>query len=135
LYAAASPGAVLKAIHTQRNANNCVPRLDLVLEENRLQPYIHDGIVTIIYQKKETCFHIFVKNHKQLRSNRIVKGWKNGASWKGDILVMRKGLVHEFVGFHGGDAALADFTVKRLVPYNSIHSQGTDQISIALLKK
>ncbi|KAF8228314.1 hypothetical protein L208DRAFT_1227186, partial [Tricholoma matsutake] len=67
------------------------PCLDLVLEENRLQPYIHDGIVTVIYQKKETRFHIFVKNHKRLRSNRIVKGWKNGASWKGDILVMRKG--------------------------------------------
>ncbi|KAF8230001.1 hypothetical protein L208DRAFT_1283944, partial [Tricholoma matsutake] len=110
--------------------NNHVPHLDLVLEENRLQPYIHNGIVTVIYQKKETCFHIFVKNHKQLRYNRI-----NGASWKGDILVMHKGLVHEFVGFWGGDAAQANFMVKRLVPYNSIHSQGTDQISIALLKK
>ncbi|KAF8223744.1 hypothetical protein L208DRAFT_1176436, partial [Tricholoma matsutake] len=91
LYAAASPGAVLKAIHTQRNANNHVPRLDLVLEENRLQTYIHDGIVTVIYRKKETRFHIFIKNHKQLRSNRIVEGWKNGTSWKGDILVMCKG--------------------------------------------
>lgn len=126
---------MLKAIHTQRNANDRVPRLDLVLEENRLQPYIHDGIVTVIYRKKETRFHIFVKNHKRLRSNRIVEGWKNGANWKGDILVMRKGLVHEFVGFRGGDAALADFAVKRLVPYNSIHSQGTDQIYIASLKK
>ncbi|KAF8223741.1 hypothetical protein L208DRAFT_1315438, partial [Tricholoma matsutake] len=58
-----------------------------------------------------------------------------GTSWKGDILVMRKGLVHEFAGFCGGDAVLADFMVKRLVPYNSIHSQGTDQISIASLKK
>ncbi|KAF8234598.1 hypothetical protein L208DRAFT_1261017, partial [Tricholoma matsutake] len=64
LYAAASPGAVLKAIHTQRNANDSIPCLDLVLEENRLQPYIHNGIVTIIYRKKETPFHIFIKNHK-----------------------------------------------------------------------
>jgi hypothetical protein len=126
---------VLKGIHTQKNANDRVPRLDLVLEENRLQPYIHDAIVTIIYRKKETCFHIFVKNHKRLKANRIVEGWKNGGSWRGDILIMRKGLVHEFVGFRGGDAALADFAVKRLVPCNSIHREGTYQISIGSLKK
>ncbi|KAF8239853.1 hypothetical protein L208DRAFT_1235610, partial [Tricholoma matsutake] len=59
-------------------------------------------------------FHIFIKNHKQLRSNRIVEGWKNGASWKGDILVMRKGLVHEFVGFHGGDGQLCGEEVSTL---------------------
>ncbi|KAF8226570.1 hypothetical protein L208DRAFT_1301342, partial [Tricholoma matsutake] len=58
---------------------------------------IHNGVMTVIYWKKESHFHIFIKNHKQLKSNKIVEGWNNGASWKGDILVMHKGLVHEFV--------------------------------------
>ena len=105
----------MKGIHMQSNANGRVPRLDLILEENRLQPYIHDGVVTVVYCKKKSRFHIFIKNHKRLRPNKIVQGWNNGASWKGDILVMRKGLVHEFVSLRGGDAALTDFAVKQLV--------------------
>ena len=105
----------MKGIHMQSNANGRVPRLDLILEENRLQPYIHDGVVTVVYCKKKSRFHIFIKNHKRLRPNKIIQGWNNGASWKGDILVMCKGLVHKFVSLQGGDAALTDFAVKQLV--------------------
>lgn len=48
--------------------------------------------------------------------NRIVRRWNiNPIGWKGDILVMRKGLVHELVNFRGGDVSLADFAVKRFV--------------------
>jgi hypothetical protein len=84
-----------------------------MLADNRIQPYIHDGVVTVVYRNKSSRFHIFVKNHRRLRLNLIVEQWNIGRSWKGDILVMRKGLVHDFVSLRGGDAALADFAVKR----------------------
>ena len=33
--------------------------------------------------------------------------------WKGDIVVMRKGVIHELVNIRAKDATLADFAVKK----------------------
>jgi len=38
----------------------------------------------------KNLFHIFVKNHCRLITNKVVEGM-GGPQWKGDIVVMRKG--------------------------------------------
>jgi len=110
-YGTNSNRPVTKALYTQINLHGRSPRLDLVMGDNRLQPHIHDGIVKVINQGKTTRFHIFVKNHRRLRSNGILEGWN--MPWKGDIVVMRKGISHELVNIRANDASLADFVVKK----------------------
>ena len=38
--------------------------------------------------------------------------WTN-MLWKGNIVLMRKGISHELVNIHTSDASLADFAVKK----------------------
>ena len=111
-YGTNSNRPVTKAIYAQINLHGRSPRLDLIMGESRLQPHIHDGIVSVINHGKTTKFHIFVKNHRQLSSNGIVQKWTK-MPWKGDIVVMRKGISHELVNICASDASLADFAVKR----------------------
>ncbi|KAF8880256.1 hypothetical protein BD779DRAFT_1446341 [Infundibulicybe gibba] len=112
-YGTTSPRPVTKQIHTQSNRWGRTPRLDLLFSGKQFQPYIHDTVVSIVYRKKTTRFHIFVKNHQRLRSNKIVKRWNTGVVWRGDIVVMRKGTTYDVVNLRGADASLADFAVKR----------------------
>lgn len=111
-YAAVAQRPVSKPVHTQTNVAGRAPRLDLLLSDNKLQPFIHDAVVTVVYRKKTTRFHVFVKNHVRLRQNGIIQRW-TGAGWKGDIVVMRKGVIEDFVSLRGGDHRLADFAVKK----------------------
>lgn len=113
LYQATSNRPVTKVIHTQNNAIGRALRLDLILAGSKLQPYIHDAVVEVSYRKTLTKFHIFAKNHKRLPPNKIVNKWNNGNTWRRDILIMRKGVLHEFVSMRSGDASLADLAVKR----------------------
>lgn len=111
-YGASASRPVLKRIHTQRNAARRFPHLGIFMKQHTLQPRIHDGVVTVICGGVETRFHIFVKNHVRLTQNRIVQQWGN-ASWNGDIVLMRKGVVHELVNMRKGDAELANFAVRK----------------------
>ena len=110
-YGTKSNRPVTKTVFTQINSRGRSPRLDLVMGDNRLQPHIHDGIVTVIKGRRTTRFHIFVKNHRRLRSNGILERWN--MPWKGDIVVMRKGISDEVVNIRANDASLADFAVKK----------------------
>ncbi|KAF8874089.1 hypothetical protein BD779DRAFT_1451188, partial [Infundibulicybe gibba] len=112
-YNMSSRRPVLKAIHTQMNSTGRAPRLDIVFAQHKIQPYIHDAIVSVVHRNATTHFHIFVKNHCQLRPNKIIQRWSPARTWRGDILVMRKGVSHDLVNLHGGDGALADFAVKK----------------------
>ena len=62
-YGTSANRPVSKAIHTQVNHRGRAPRLDLVLGGKKLQPYVHDGVVTVISGDKTVKFHVFVKNH------------------------------------------------------------------------
>lgn len=78
-----------------------------------LQPYIHDGVVVIVNRKGEISrFHLFVKNHKRLPSNKSLRDWANG-QWKGDVVAFRKGHRHELINLAPGDVKLVDYAVKR----------------------
>lgn len=112
-YRALSHKPVTKAVYTQCNANGRAPRTDLIFSEGNIQPYVHDGVFSVVHRGKTSRFHVFVKNHKALSKNRIVQRWTLGVLWKGDILVMRKGVAHEVVNMRGKDANLIDYAIKR----------------------
>lgn len=108
-YGAMSLRPVYKSVHTQANAQGRAPRLDLILSDNKLQPFIHDTIITVVSRRTTSRFHIFVKNHRQLQVNEVVQRWNNGGSWRGDIVAMKKGKVHEIVNLSQRDVSLVDF--------------------------
>ncbi|KAF8057801.1 hypothetical protein FPV67DRAFT_1455888 [Lyophyllum atratum] len=113
VYAAHSAQAVSKVIHTQANNRARRPHLALIMGGQKLQPHIHDAIVVVREGERETQFHVFVKNHRYLPVNDIIAGWGVGMGWKGDIVVMRKGIMHDFVNMQTRDIPLADFAVRR----------------------
>lgn len=112
-YGAASRRPVFKAINTQTNSGGRSPRLDLLLSDNKLQPFIHDAIVVVVTRRTTSRFHVFVKNHRKLQLNGVVQRWNNGLSWRGDIVALKKGRVHEIVNLSRRDVLLADFAVKQ----------------------
>uniref|UniRef100_A0A8H7XNX9 Uncharacterized protein n=1 Tax=Psilocybe cubensis TaxID=181762 RepID=A0A8H7XNX9_PSICU len=95
-YGAHAERPVNKAIHTLQNTSGRSPRLDLVMGGKRLQPYIHDAIVSISNRGKIAQFHVFVKNHCRLPPNRSIRRWRV-RNWKGDIVVFKKGKHQELV--------------------------------------
>lgn len=113
-YGSNSARAVTKGIHTQKNHSGRRPRLDLVMKERDIQPRIHDGIVTVEVDGFTHRFHIFVKNHRRLSVNSVIEGM-DLPSWKGDIVIMRKGdrSEDEVVGLRAGDAQLVDFAIEK----------------------
>jgi len=84
------------------------------MKEPYLQPRIHDAIVTVEVGGIKHRYHIFVKNHRRLTINEVIEGM-GLPSWKGDIVVMRKGNrpEDEVVGLRAGDAQLVDFAVAK----------------------
>lgn len=112
-YPASGRRPVYKTIHAQKNARDCVPLFDVVFAEKQKQPVIHDCVVTVVYRRRATQLHIFVKNHKRLQQNNVVRNWQIQHLWRGDIAVCRKGCRKAFVNLRGGDASIADYAVKR----------------------
>ncbi|KAF8055446.1 hypothetical protein FPV67DRAFT_1435785 [Lyophyllum atratum] len=105
---------VFKRLHVLVNDRGRRPCLETTFGGQKLQPFIHDGVIAIQPRRGQlTRFHIFVKNHCHLPRNRIIARWGIGQGWKGDIVIMRKGVVHEFVGLRSRDARLADFAVRK----------------------
>lgn len=114
LYPASSKRPVIKAIHTLCNAGGRTPRLDILLSQHQLQPHIHDKVVTVVRRGVRSRFHIFFKNHRHLLFNETLRRKIHPEiRWRGDIVVMRKGMREEVVNFRSGDIPLADFAVKK----------------------
>ncbi|KAF8065411.1 hypothetical protein FPV67DRAFT_1696858 [Lyophyllum atratum] len=103
-YGAHARRGVSKGIYTQMNAGGRRPHVEMLMSGGKLQPFIHDAVVVVNRRGRQTRFHLFVKNHRYLPPNQTVARWGLGVQWTGDIVVMRKGVFEEFVGFKGGDA-------------------------------
>lgn len=116
-YGAKKPLPVTKIIHTQANAAGRAPRMDHLLGWERLQPYVHDGVITVIWRKglkeKRSRYHVFFRRHmKQDLNSSILNAVSPYSTWRGDIAVMRKGLKEEFVNMQEEDLVNVDFAVK-----------------------
>lgn len=114
LYSTRSTRPISKNICTQSNTKGRSPRLDLLLGGEKLQPYIHHALISVKYRGSITQFHVFCKNHRWLGLNKAaIRLVGANCTWKGDIMLMRKGKEKEIVGMRTGDARLADFAVKK----------------------
>ena len=77
-----------------------------------IQSYIHDANVSVVYKRKIHSFVIFIKNHKQLPQNLSVARLVGGApEWRGDIVIIKRGVKEGLVNIQREDNALADFAV------------------------
>ncbi|KJA14386.1 hypothetical protein HYPSUDRAFT_208734 [Hypholoma sublateritium FD-334 SS-4] len=62
------------------------PWVEGLFNDRRLQPYIHDTIITVSRNGSEHKFVVFCQNHRYLPSNATV-----GGRWRGNIVVMKIG--------------------------------------------
>ena len=60
------------------------------LSEPRMQPYVHDSIVTTCHRGKKYVFRIFYKRHKFLPVNQALQQLA-GVEMEGDVLVVAVG--------------------------------------------
>lgn len=84
-----------------------------VMGRSEIQSYVHDATVTVVENGKHHRFIIFMKNHKELPSNlSVARLLGDEAEWRGDIVVVRRGVNDGLVNFRREDNNLADFAVR-----------------------
>jgi hypothetical protein len=85
------------------------PYAESVLADSKIQPYVHDCLVTVTESDKTYRFRVFYKIHAKLRQNRYLLGLR------GSMFVMRAGAFehHSVVNMRERDVILADFLVKK----------------------
>ena len=82
------------------------PVAESLLQDARMQPYVHDCEVTVHKGRHTYRFCIFFKRHCHLQSNPLLSTMGN--QFRGNAVVMRVG-GSSVVNMHGRDAAVADF--------------------------
>lgn len=93
------------------------PVAEGVLANSTIQPYIHDCIVNVTEGKQIHRFRVFYKRHSRLRNNRSLPHIAGLQAFRGDIVVMRVGALHELsvVNMRGHDARISDWMICRFV--------------------
>ena len=88
------------------------PFVESVLSAGRVQPYVHDCIVTVWETGKRHRFRVFFKRHRNLPANRSLPA---GIEFHGNIVIMRVGALDQFsvVNMRERDTVLSDYMVKR----------------------
>lgn len=86
------------------------PLVEAFLTGEGTQPWIHDCTVKVSRRGRQHQFRVFYKNHKLLEDNTSLPC---GTVWKGDILVLRKGVELFGVNLRAKDANLIDYVVSR----------------------
>ena len=91
------------------------PLAEAMLDQSKIQPYIHDCVITVHEGAYIYKYRIFFKRHCFLSLNPTITQNSNSevAPFRGDILVMRVSTKNSFcVNFRERDTILADFLVK-----------------------
>jgi len=88
------------------------PLVEALLTGEGTQPWIHDCTVKVSRRGRQHHFRVFYKNHKFLKDNTSLP---YGTAWKGDILVIRKGVKSFGVNLRAKDTNLIDSLVIRLL--------------------
>ncbi|KAJ3915357.1 hypothetical protein F5877DRAFT_81915 [Lentinula edodes] len=97
----------------QPNINRFVFAKDL-LSEPRLQPYVHDVVLTIRFRGKSFRFLVFFKRHKLLPPNRTIQSLQGG-HMNGDVLVVACGKRAPIRNLRSGlEDRAADRAIRRL---------------------
>jgi len=90
------------------------PFAESVLSGGKIQPYVHDCVVTVYEGQQTHRFRVFFKRHQRLPANRSLP---NGTPFRGEIVIMRVGALDQLsvVNMRGRDTVVSDYTVKRFV--------------------
>lgn len=79
----------------------------------RIQPYVHDIVVTLDYKRKSYSFRVFFKHHRMFQANQAIRTLAN-VDIHGDILLVSVGKKVEIRNVRGGDETkAADLAVKK----------------------
>ena len=90
------------------------PLAESVLAERRIQPYVHDCLVSIQDDRCTHHFRVFLKRHARLRTNKYLAG-KNNFDMHGSLFVIRVAAMESssVVNMRSGDAKLLDWMIGR----------------------
>jgi len=78
-----------------------------LLQDARLQPYVHDCQITVHEGRHTYRFCIFFKRHCRLQPNPLLSAV--GSQFRGDAVVMRLGGASSVINMRGRDVAVADY--------------------------
>jgi hypothetical protein len=98
------------SVPTLESDDGRYPLVEAFLAGEKIQPYIHDCLVTVLCYGRQHQFCIFYKNHKFLKRNRSLP---HNRMWRGDLLVVRGGMKTFGVNLRARDAKLIDHVVKK----------------------
>ena len=88
------------------------PYTESMLEDAKIQPYVHDCIMNMIEGAHTYRFHVFYKRHARLRANNHLP-MTDGVSMRGSMFVMRVAALEpsSVVNMRGRDTVLADYFI------------------------
>ena len=88
------------------------PYAESMLEDAKIQPYVHDCIVNVIEGAHTYRFRVFYKRHARLRANNHLP-MTDGVSMRGSMFVMRVAALEpsSVVNMRGRDTVLADYFI------------------------
>ncbi|KAH6910963.1 hypothetical protein BKA70DRAFT_1220043 [Coprinopsis sp. MPI-PUGE-AT-0042] len=112
LYCADNTEAESVSVPTLESHDGRYPLVEAFLADEKIQPFIHDCLVTVSYCGRRHQFRVFYKNHKLLKRNRSLP---HNSTWRGDILVVRGGVKTFGVNLRAKDTKLIDYVVKRFI--------------------
>ncbi|KAJ3752217.1 hypothetical protein EV360DRAFT_88962 [Lentinula raphanica] len=113
---AKAPKAVIARVrqNTRRPADDRFVYASLLLSGHRLQPYIHDTVVHIRYNRNIFTFLVFFKRHKRLPVNVSIRKI-GGKAINGDVLLVACGTKCSVRNMRSGvEDKAADLAIKRL---------------------
>lgn len=98
------------------NKSQRLPLVNEVLEGGLTQPYVHNCLLRVHHgrrtKRKTKEYYIFVRNHVALPVNQSIKKQGRQRRWRGDVLVMKKGVHEDFVNLPANEARLVDSIVQ-----------------------
>lgn len=92
------------------------PLIECMLDDAKLQSYVHDCKVTVQEGVNTYGYHVFFKRHCRLVSNLSLQDVENNdtaLNFRGDMLVMRLSITgNKYVNLRGRDVILTNFIAK-----------------------
>lgn len=83
------------------------------LSDPRIQPYVHDCIVTTVFRHKRYVFRVFYKRHKLLPVNQALRRL-TGVDMEGDVVIVAVGKTVNIRNIQNGlEMRAADHAMKK----------------------
>lgn len=97
-------------VPTRRLGDYSFPCPEAVFGSMRVQPYIHDCLITVFDHAQPVQFLVLFKKHRHLHLNLCLSG---SVSFHGELVVMRLGRGNTVVNMRPHDYSLADWVASQ----------------------